>query len=153
MGWRPAENRITLNYFVVVMLEDSLIHHNHNHNQLYMVNFTITTVYNINSDTVVGEKKIEWMEYISQAYWNTRKRRIRILYNYLFKFERIQASNCERPLIEVTRLDKWLGNPILIWSSESYKWFLTITCPNSLKFKQIIVENLNLKPYNIRVSF
>jgi hypothetical protein len=30
------------------------------------------------------------------------KRRIRILYNYLSEFERIQAGNYERPLMEPT---------------------------------------------------
>jgi hypothetical protein len=30
---------------------------------------------------------------------NNNKRRIMILYNYLSEFERIQASNCEKPLM------------------------------------------------------
>jgi hypothetical protein len=57
---------------------------------------------------------------------------IRILYNYLSEFERIQVSDYEIPL--------WAAQPF-IRSGESYKWSLTITCPNSLKFEQIIVED------------
>jgi hypothetical protein len=68
---------------------------------------------------------------------------IRIISNYFPEFERIQTCNCERPLIEPTRSNKWLGNLIFIWSSLSHNWSLTITCPNSLKFEQIIWENPN----------
>jgi len=68
---------------------------------------------------------------------------IRILYNYLLKFERIRADDRERSLMELTWSNKWLGNPIFIWSSGSHNWSLTITCPKSHKFWQIIIEDLN----------
>jgi hypothetical protein len=35
--------------------------------------------------------------------------------------------------------------PIFIWSDESYKWSLTITYLNSLKFSQITIEDPNKK--------
>jgi hypothetical protein len=73
------------------------------------------------------------------------KSRIRILCNYLPKFERIQASDCKKSLMGLTWSDKWLGSPIFIWSCGSHKWSLTITYPNSLKFRQIIVNDPNFK--------
>jgi hypothetical protein len=36
--------------------------------------------------------------------------------------------------------DKWLGSLSFIRSGRSPKWSLTITCPSSLKFGQIIVD-------------
>lgn len=54
--------------------------------------------------------------------------RIKIIYNYLSEFERIRTGDYEKPLIR---------------SGELYKWSLTITCMNSLKFEQIIIENYN----------
>lgn len=69
--------------------------------------------------------------------------RIRIFYNYLSKFERIWARDCERPLMRSTWPIKRLGIQIFIWSDWSHKWSLTITCSNSLKFGQIIVDDHN----------
>jgi hypothetical protein len=68
---------------------------------------------------------------------------MRILCNYLPKFERIWTDDCKRPVMEPTCPDKWLGSLIFILSGGSHKWSLTIICPNSIKFGLIIVENPN----------
>jgi hypothetical protein len=42
-----------------------------------------------------------------------------IVYNYLFEFERIQASDCERSFMRFIWLDKWLVSSAFIWSGGS----------------------------------
>jgi hypothetical protein len=70
---------------------------------------------------------------------------IRIFYNCLSKLDIISAGDCKRLFIKLTWPDKWLCNPIFIWSSGSQKLFLTITYSNSLKFKQKVADDLNPK--------
>jgi hypothetical protein len=45
---------------------------------------------------------------------------IRIIYNYLSEFDRIRVGDCRRPLMWLTWPNKWLNNPIFIWSGRSY---------------------------------
>jgi hypothetical protein len=67
--------------------------------------------------------------------------RIRIIYNYLPEFERIRSGDCKRPLIELTWPNKNWATQLLIRLGGSHKWFFIITCLNSLKFEQIIVDD------------
>jgi len=72
---------------------------------------------------------------------NKYEARMRIPYNYLFEFERIQTGDCERPLMKPTWPNKnWAAQP-LIRLDESHKWSFTVICPNLKKFGQIIIKN------------
>jgi len=54
----------------------------------------------------------------------------------------------EKLFVGLTWLDKWLSNPIFIWLDEFHKWSLKITCLNSFKFGQIIIDDYNPRKWH-----